>query len=151
MMADREKKFQLGGFLPYMLNQAAEATSQGFQSVYRRRYEMTRTEWRVLAHLGEFGEMTAKEICERSALHKTEVSRAVLALEKKRWLVRSKDEQDRRAEQLLLSAMGVQAYNRLTLEAENHNDDLVKGVSAEEMETFVAVLETLKRNSGKLN
>jgi len=80
--------FDLIHFLPYILNQAAEASSLGFQQVYKQRYGMLRTEWRVLFHLGRYGEMTAKDICERARIHKTKISRAVKALEDRRFLVR---------------------------------------------------------------
>ncbi len=33
--------FDLQDFLPYLLNQAAEATSRGFQATYRARYGLT--------------------------------------------------------------------------------------------------------------
>ena len=52
-----DEDFDLSSFLPYALNQAAEATSIGFQKFYRQQYGMLRTEWRVLFHLGRYGEM----------------------------------------------------------------------------------------------
>ena len=73
------KDFDLDLFLPYLLNQAAETTSFGFHAVYRDRYGMTRTQWRVLANLGKFGAMTARDICAISHIEKTKVSRAVAA------------------------------------------------------------------------
>jgi DNA-binding MarR family transcriptional regulator len=102
--------FDLGRFLPYALNQAAEASSVGFQKYYRQRYGMLRTEWRVLFHLGRYGGMTAKQICDRASLHKTKVSRAVHALEQKRFLLRSVQEADRRHETLSLTRQGLAVY-----------------------------------------
>jgi DNA-binding MarR family transcriptional regulator len=78
--------FSLPEFLPYLLNQAAEAVGKDFQSYYRDKYGMLRTEWRVLFHLGCYGDMTAKRICELASVHKTKVSRAVSALEAKRYV-----------------------------------------------------------------
>ena len=147
MSENKTGPFQLQEFWPYALNQAAEVTSLGFQSVYRKKYGISRTEWRVLAHLGEFGQMTAKDICERASLHKTKVSRAVVALEDKRWLNRSTNEQDRRVEHLMLSKAGGQAYQDLTKEADKLNAELVAGLSAEELATFRKVLDVLSRNA----
>jgi hypothetical protein len=56
--------------------------------VYKDRYGMLRTEWRVLFHLGRYGAMSAREISRRAGIHKTKVSRAVAALERKRFLER---------------------------------------------------------------
>jgi DNA-binding MarR family transcriptional regulator len=98
--------FDLEGFLPYLLNQAAEATSKSFHDTYKAAYGMTRTQWRVLANLGKFGSMTARDICTISHIEKTKVSRAVAALEADGLLSRSISPQDRRAEILCLTERG---------------------------------------------
>jgi len=105
-MSDEHEDFDLGGFLPYLLNQAAEATSHAFQAAYRADYGMTRTQRRVMANLGKFGAMTASGICRISHVEKTKVSRAVAALEAKGWLARTADPGDRRAEVLSLTGEG---------------------------------------------
>lgn len=104
-MPDRAD-FDLECFLPYLLNQAAEATSRSFQASYKATYGMTRTQWRVLANLGKFGSMTARDICTISHIEKTKVSRAVSALEDQRLLSRTTSPQDRRAELLSLTDAG---------------------------------------------
>ena len=107
-------EFDLKEFLPYLLNQAAEASSREFQAQYKARYGMLRTEWRVLFHLGRHGEMTAREICEQASIHKTKVSRAVAALQAKRFLARRTDARDRRSERLALTRAGDAAFRDLT-------------------------------------
>jgi DNA-binding MarR family transcriptional regulator len=103
---ERGGDFDLQDFLPYLLNQAAEATSRGFQATYRARYGLSRTQWRVLANLGRFGAMTARDICRLSHIEKTKVSRAVAGLESDALLVRSPSPTDRRAETLSLTPKG---------------------------------------------
>jgi DNA-binding MarR family transcriptional regulator len=105
---DRPSKteFDLNSFLPYLLNQAAEATSKSFQATYKATYGMTRTQWRVLANLGKFGSMTARDICVISHVEKTKVSRAVAALEGDGLLLRAPSHEDRRAEILSLTDQG---------------------------------------------
>jgi DNA-binding MarR family transcriptional regulator len=98
--------FDLEQFLPYLLNQAAEATSRGFQAIYRDHFGMTRTQWRVLANLGKFGAMTATDICTISHIEKTKVSRAIAALEAGTVLTRTTSDQDRRVEILALTEKG---------------------------------------------
>ncbi|MBB5041173.1 MarR family winged helix-turn-helix transcriptional regulator [Shinella fusca] len=105
--------FRLETFLPYRLNQAAERVSQRFAAQYRARYRMTRPEWRTLAALGTYGRMTATEIGVNSSMHKTKVSRAVRALEEKRWLKRSENADDRRIEHLVLTAGGRRIYDEM--------------------------------------
>jgi DNA-binding MarR family transcriptional regulator len=98
--------FDLQDFLPYLLNQAAEAASHGFQATYRDRYGLTRTQWRVMANLGRFGAMTARDICRISHIDKTKVSRAVAGMEGDGLLTRATSDLDRRAENLSLTAKG---------------------------------------------
>ncbi|MFN4203207.1 MAG: MarR family winged helix-turn-helix transcriptional regulator [Tabrizicola sp.] len=105
-MSDETGDFDLQDFLPYLLNQAAEATSRGFQAAYRDRYGFTRTQWRVLANLGKFGAMTARDICTISHIEKTKVSRAVAALEQAGMLARAPSPTDGRAELLSLTDRG---------------------------------------------
>ena len=135
--------FDLGDFLPYLLNRAAEETSLSFQSRYRERYGMLRTEWRVLFHLGRHGEMTAREICERARLHKTKVSRAVAALETRRFLTRTVYEPDRRHETLALTRGGRAAYRDLAAAARDYDASLADLFSPDEERTLRRCLRRL--------
>ncbi len=116
--------FDLEGFLPYLLNQAAEATSKSFHDTYKAAYGMTRTQWRVLANLGKFGSMTARDICTISHIEKTKVSRAVAALEAEGLLSRSISPQDRRAEILCLTERGREVFADLGQRAIDYDRSL---------------------------
>jgi DNA-binding MarR family transcriptional regulator len=135
--------FDLRQFLPYVLNRAAEVTSIGFQQHYRDKYGMLRTEWRVLFHLGRYGGMTAKEICARAGLHKTKVSRAVRALEQKRFLNRTPQEQDRRLETLSLSPQGQTVYADLSAAARTYDEALAAQFTQEERDVLDRCLARL--------
>ncbi|WP_251374311.1 MarR family winged helix-turn-helix transcriptional regulator [Ponticoccus alexandrii] len=116
--------FELSSFTPYLLNQAAEAQSDIFSKIYRNRFGMLRTEWRVLFHLGRHGDMSAKEISESASIHKTKVSRAVRALEEKRFLSRATSPEDRRSERLSLRPPGEEAFRHLSRAAEDYETAL---------------------------
>lgn len=103
-------KLQLETFLPYRLNRLADAVSREFSGLYKDRHGLTRPEWRLLATLGQFGTMTATAVGVHSAMHKTKVSRAVAELERRRWLARKADGDDRRVEHLSLTKTGTDAY-----------------------------------------
>lgn len=137
--------FDLRDFLPYLLNQAAEESSLEFQAHYKTRYGMLRTEWRVLFHLGYYGEMTAKEICQKSKLHKTKISRAVKALENRRFLVRQKIERDRRNELLQLMPQGKLAYEDLHNLASQYNGTLINQFTKNEQDVLKRCLTQLAK------
>ena len=116
--------FDLQDFLPYLLNQAAEATSRGFQATYRDRYGLTRTQWRVMANLGRFGAMTARDICRISHIEKTKVSRAVSGMAAEGLLTRTPSDQDRRAENLSLTPKGREVFAQIGQRALAFDADL---------------------------
>lgn len=124
--------FDLKDFTPYLLNLAAETSSAGFQAYYKDRYGMLRTEWRVLFHLGRYGPLTAKDICERAQIHKTKVSRAVSALEDKRFLSRKEQSEDRRLETLRLTVTGKRVFEDLSQEAACFDLEMMSKFTVEE-------------------
>lgn len=126
--------------MPYLLNRAAEKTSLEFQKYYKTKYGMLRTEWRVLFHLGRYGALTAKMICERANIHKTKVSRAVAALEKRRLITRTSVPDDRRHELLNLTKLGETVFDDLVSEAERYNAKLMEQFSAEDVAAMKRLL-----------
>ena len=135
--------FNLEQFLPYLLNQAAEASSLAFQQVYKDRYGMLRNEWRVLFHLGMYGQMTAREIAARAQLHKTKISRAVAKLEARRFLTRTRDGSDRRVEHLALTAAGRAAFDDLRQVAQRYEQALVADLAPQEVQHLRDLLAQL--------
>ena len=139
--------FELQDFLPYLLNQAAEVTGLAFQKHYKDKYGMLRTEWRVLFHLGRYGDLTAKEIGAMARVHKTRISRAVAALEAKRFLTRHEVAQDRRHARLRLTAAGQAAFSDLCQSAQSFDLILTRQFSPPE----VAVLKSCLIQLAEMN
>lgn len=138
-----DAEFDVQTFLPYLLNQAAEASSLEFQKVYKDRYGMLRNEWRVLFHLGIYGRMTARDIGARAAMHKTKISRAVQRLAERRYLLRTRDDGDRRVEHLDLTPMGRKVYSDLRAVAREYDQALVDGLPKADVERLKAQLTQL--------
>ncbi len=128
----KKSGFDTSTFLPYLLNQAADRLSSDFSPAYRQRYGMLRTEWRVLFHLGQYGAMTAKQICDMAQLHKTKASRAVAALEAKRFVTRREVAHDRRHAMLNLTKAGRDAYQNLQKAAEEFDNGVQAQLSPED-------------------
>ncbi len=138
-----EDDFEIAGFTPYLLNLAAEAQSDVFSRNYRDRYGMLRTEWRVLYHLGRYGELSARDISDRARIHKTKVSRAVRALEEKRFLERVPSPTDRRSELLSLRAPGRAAFDVLSRAARDYEAALERQLGKRDARTLRRLLEQL--------
>jgi len=147
----KKPSFDLLDFMPYLLNQAAETTSRAFSDIYHQKYGMLQTEWRVVFHLGRYGDMTAKGICERARLHKTKVSRAVYALEEKRYLSRQTLSHDRRHEVLSLTAKGARVFEDLNQKAQEFDAELTAGFGADDiakMRNMLITIAELDREPG---
>ncbi len=141
----------LEAFLPYRLNRAAELVSRGFARLYGERYGLTRPEWRCLATIGQFGRITATAIGTHSSMHKTKVSRAVRALEERKWLMREADPQDRRTEHLTLTPQGLKAYGELAEIARGYEAELMRALArdGEKLDRGLAGVERVFASGGK--
>ena len=140
--------FDIREFIPYLLNQAAEASSLGFQHIYKNRFDMLRAEWRVLFHLGIYKRMTAKEIGIMAKMHKTKISRAVQKMQKKGYITRVPDELDRRKDWLELTAKGKSVYFDLRETAREYETALGTHLSAAETITLKRLLKALSVKAG---
>lgn len=138
----------LPDFIPYLLNLAAEETSLEFKEYYKSKFGLLRTEWRVIFHLGTYGDMLAKDICSRGNLHKTKVSRAVSALEKRRFLTRTQLLSDRRHEVLHLTRQGVCAFEDLQSAAGIYSRKLADKFGDEELDMLRVLLKSMIRMKG---
>lgn len=139
----RQSEFDVRQFLPYLLNQAAEASSLEFQKVYKDKYGMLRNEWRVLFHLAIYRQMTASDIGARAQMHKTKISRAVHRLAERRYITRTRSADDRRVEYLTLTPMGQKVYDDLKSIAADYDAALTDGMSDTQLATLRSLLERL--------
>ena len=142
--------FNLEDFLPFRLHQASEAVSQSFRTIYRNDYGMTRTEWRVFAQLGQYGAMTATQLGLSASLHKTKVSRAVFALEQRRWLERQQDTTDRRSHILRLTKLGQEAFRELGQRGLIYNQRMSDELGQTQFDEILRLTAELEKAVAKL-
>lgn len=138
-------KLNLHEFLPYRFNRLADELSKNASVAYKKSFGMNRPEWRVFALLGQFGTLTATEITNLSAMHKTKVSRAVYALENKRWLLREQDNNDRRVEKIALTKIGEEKYKQLIPEILKIERDLVDKLGEADTKALLQGLSALEK------
>ncbi len=130
-------------FLPYRLTVLAETVSQSLSRFYSHRFGIGIPEWRVLATLGQYGTMTAKDVGAHSHMHKTKVSRAVAALDEKGLLRRHANPSDKREAFLRLSDEGAIVYRTLVPYALDFSRALMSVLGEEERTVFQEALDRL--------
>jgi len=129
---DGKPVLKLRHFLPYRLNHLAETVSKSFSKIYADTYGIGIPEWRVLAILGECDAMTARDVCEATSMHKTKVSRAVAALEKRKFLQRDTNPLDQREQTLRLSSAGIAVYEDIVPRALAYSKELEDTLTSEQ-------------------
>lgn len=134
---------QLEGFLPYRLNLLATEVSQTLARVYGKQFGISIPEWRVLATLGQFGVMTARDVGAHSRMHKTTVSRAVAALEKRQLIHRRANRSDMREAFLTLSEAGQLVYRDIVPMAKTFSEKLCEGISENELALLEQLIDRL--------
>lgn len=108
--------FNLSEFLPFRLNRLADALSTEIMQVYRQQYNLSRPEWRVMAHLGVMDSATASELTELTVMDKVKTSRAIAALEERGWAGRQTDRHDRRVAHVSLTEEGRKVLDTLAMQ-----------------------------------
>lgn len=135
---------ELDTFLPYRLARIAEAVSLEIRPVYKRIQGLNRPEWRVLASLAEIGPATATQIGTHSTQHKTKVSRAVYALEQRRWLTRETVKADRRNALLTLTKQGRAAYAELAAPLREAETEILSRLKDDDRQRLLEALSALE-------
>ena len=112
-------------FVPFRLNRLADAVSINLSDIYRDRFGLEISEWRILVTVGQRGECTAQFVASSTRMHKTRVSRAVVTLEARRLLTRAVKQADGREMSLQLTKDGRRMYETLVPLALRRESDLL--------------------------
>jgi len=134
---------ELDRFLPYRLSVLSNRISSEIAALYEARFGVSVTEWRVMAVLGRYPNLSAMEVAEHTAMDKVAVSRAVNSLIDRGLLLRDIHSDDRRRSVLALSAAGFVIYDQIVPLALSYERQLLDSLSAAEVKRFDALLDAL--------
>lgn len=107
------KTLDLDHFTPYRLSVVSNRVSSAIARHYSDRFDLTIPEWRVMAVLGQTPGLSAREVAERTAMDKVQVSRAVASLLAAKRLTRTAHAKDGRVAHLSLSLKGREIYDKV--------------------------------------
>ncbi|WP_461142605.1 MarR family winged helix-turn-helix transcriptional regulator [Spelaeicoccus albus] len=108
---------------------------------YRREFDVSLGEWRVIALLGEKPGTTLNRLARRAALDKSQMSRVVARLEERGYVTRSAGA--RRSTMLTLTEAGLGVYDGLIGAANQRDQRLESLASPAKMRVFEEVLDAL--------
>lgn len=136
---------ELERFLPYRLSILSNRVSQAIAREYTDRFNLSMTEWRVMAVLARFSGagMSAREVAERTAMDKVAVSRALARLTSAGRVSRSTHGGDKRRSVLRLTAKGWKIHDTVAPRARAHERELLGHLSADEKKMLTQILDKL--------
>ncbi|MGG5817378.1 MarR family winged helix-turn-helix transcriptional regulator [Falsiroseomonas sp. HW251] len=117
--------------LSYRIHRLANALSRGAATRYRRDFDVSLMEWRIIALLGSFAPMTLKQLAKESGLDKSLASRAVAGLVERRLVLRETGRDDGREIALRLTPAGRRVHHGL-MRAATERDDAFRACLTEQ-------------------
>jgi DNA-binding MarR family transcriptional regulator len=141
LQVKRSAGFDLETFLPYRLSVTTNRVSRAFAVQYEQEFGISIPEWRAIAVLGAFAPLSSNEICDRTAMDKAKVSRAVASLLKRGLIEREPHGTDQRLIQLMLSRKGQKIYEAIIPRARAIEAEVTKGLSKADIAQLHKVLD----------
>ena len=130
--------------LSYRLHQVANLLSRGAELRYRREFGVSLWEWRTVALLGAAAEpQSLNELARAAGMDKSQMSRVVAGLTKKKIVVRETDANDGRGIRLSLTSSGKTLYQKLIRAAAERNDAFVGCLTTKERAALEAIMAKL--------
>ncbi|AHG62684.1 transcriptional regulator, MarR family [Advenella mimigardefordensis DPN7] len=150
MNIKRVPMIDLNAFLPYQFSQLADVVSHSVATVYESRLGISRDDWRVLVAVNQARHMRATDIAQHTTLDKMQVSRAIARLEKKGFVSRKADADDKRQQILLATPAGQAAYEKVSPLMVARNDYLLQDLSPTEREVLQRSLDQVLNRAQEL-
>ena len=136
-------RLDLDRFMPYRFSVLTNHVSSAIAAHYSKRFSLSIPEWRVMAVLGQTPGLSAREVAERTAMDKVQVSRAVQSLLAAKRLIRVAHARDGRVAHLSLSAKGRAIYDEvvpLALKLEKRFLSVLNDDEQKSLDTLLAKL-----------
>lgn len=130
--------------LSYRLHVVANLLSRSAELRYRREFGVSLWEWRTVALLGAATEpLSLNELARAAGIDKSQMSRVVSGLTRRRLVLRAPDASDARGIRLALSKGGHKLYQGLIRAAGERDAAFANCLSKKEMQALDAVLAKL--------
>ena len=148
-MSKQNPTLDLKKFLPYQLSVVTNRISASFARLYSEKFNLSISEWRVMAVLGQQPGLSADEVCSETEMDKVPVSRAVSKLLDKRLLQRNFSGRDRRRSILCLSEAGYGMYAQIVPLALAYEAELKAALTEQELAQLEILLNKLSIQGGE--
>lgn len=135
--------FRLADFLPYRLAVATEQVIRVFGEDLEVQFNLTISEWRVLAVVAEYGTLSPTLVGQRTGMDKVKVSRAAQSLVAKGLLRQSQDPRDGRGRLLRLTRKGTTTHANAVPAVGALEQEVFKPLTRADLAAFSRILSKI--------
>jgi DNA-binding MarR family transcriptional regulator len=143
-----EQVLDLDRYVPALITFIANKLSRSATILYRKRFAVNVTEWRILALLAIEPEISAARICQVIGFDKGPVSRTLVAMEQRGLVAIKSDHEDARTYSISLTTKGVLTHDKVIAAALEREHRLLSCLSKPERETLISLLRRVHANLG---
>ena len=115
--------------------------------LWEERYGLTTVMWRVMAVVGRYGPLSAKEVAMHTSTDAFFVSRALEQLVERKYVRRGVDPRDRRRARLDLTAAGKAVHFKVESAINALEAEMLAGMKARERKSLSAALDLLGKKA----
>src|SRR5580658_6184580 len=137
---DLERRFQDEDFLLFCLPTVARHAAHICVTEYANNFDMSVPEWRLMALVGRFEGISAKEISDRLLMDQVTISRAVHKCTQRGFIREMPNPRDRRRKPLAFTAEGRAYFRRFFPRACRLASDMESGLTQPEIRTLKKLL-----------
>lgn len=141
--------FDLGQYLPYLINRAGARLAVAFGQELRR-HGITLQEWRVMAALAAQGAQRLSDLAAFTSIELSTLSRLIGRMQRSGLLSRDRANGDRREISLKLTAKGTRLTRTIILTAKQYERLSLRGISKTEEAQLKRLLVQVYANIGTL-
>ena len=142
---DRKRALDLERYVPALLIFLANKTTLSASRIYRKRFKVSPTEWRVMAMLGVEPDITAKRICDVIGFNKAAVSRTLHALIKRGLVEATPIPGNSRSSLLALTEEGWDLHEQILDVVLEREKRLLADFAPEEVEALIDYMNRMHR------
>jgi DNA-binding MarR family transcriptional regulator len=133
--------------LSYRCSLIAARITRFIAPMWEQHYGLTTVMWRVMAVVGRYGPLSAKEVAKHTSTDAFFVSRALEQLLEKKYVQRGVDPLDRRRASLELTAAGKVVHAKVEAALNEVEAQMVAGMNPRERQALTKALDLLGKKA----
>ncbi|KAJ53832.1 DNA-binding MarR family transcriptional regulator [Clostridium tetanomorphum] len=137
--------FDIDTCVAFITNSSAKRIAECFNDRLSK-LGITRVQWIALYFMGKYENISQSELAEKMDIKASSVARLIDRMERDEYVIRQRDENDRRIIHLVLTEKGKELREKIMPEGEKMSKLASKGLTEEEIGIFKKVLEKMKEN-----